>query len=349
VSKKVKLIIIAVVAVVGIGGVFTVKAINKANYSKQEEGQMIDLYTIPGKEKVYLSGKITPKQSESFMVDGAFGAVDKINVKDGQVVGKGDILFSMKNQENINEVSTLKTQLANKRKEVASAGDEETKSMINAEILDLNTQIAGLEKKTYKTVYAPFAGNIYLPEKAAISTEEGAMGPLLVLETGKYDIKTQVNEMDLLKLKVGQVVDVVITPSKKTAKGTITSISKRPTDGADTQGDYNGGSSFSNYAVKVDVEDQKDFINGFGVQAVAHFGNNENKLPLSAVIEDGGKHFVVKVENDIAKKTEVKIKEKTEQMYIVTEGLKENDLLVRDALNPNIVDGQNIYGAAVEN
>ncbi|MGL5068324.1 MAG: efflux RND transporter periplasmic adaptor subunit [Sarcina sp.] len=343
-SKKIKLIIVAVVAVVGVGGFFTVRAFNAKNNSKIEE-QMIDLYTIPGKEKVYLTGKIAPKQSESFTIDGAFGELDKMSVKDGQAVNKGDILFSMKNQENINQVSTLKTQVANKQKELANAPDEESKSMINAEILDMNTQIADLNKKTYKTIYAPFAGNIYILEETLAPSEEGAIGPLLVLETQEYDIKTQVNEMDLLKLKEGQEVEVTIIPSKKNAKGKITSISKRPKEGADTQGEYSGGSSFSNYPVKIDVEDQKDFINGFAVQAVAQFGNNENKIPLSAIIEEDGKYFVIKVVNDIATKTEVKVKEKTEQMYIVTEGLKENEVLIRDVNNPNIVDGQNIYGA----
>ncbi|MGL5573987.1 MAG: efflux RND transporter periplasmic adaptor subunit [Sarcina sp.] len=344
-SKKVKIIIISVVAVVGIGGFIGIKAFNNVANKKTEQVS-VDLYTIPGKEKVYLTGKITPKQSESFMLDGNFGSLDKINVKDGQAVQKGVALFSMKNEENISQVSTLKTQLANKQKELTNAPDEEAKKMINSEITDLNTQIKDLEKKTYKTVYAPFAGNIYIPKESVGSTEEGegAGTPILVLETGEYHINTKINEMDLLKIKEGQDVNITITPSKKTAKGKITSISKRPMEGGDTQGSYDGSASFSNYPVKIDVEDQKDFINGFGVQAVAEFGKNENKVPLSAVLEENGKYFVMKVENDIAKKSEIKVKDQSEEAYIVTEGLNENDVLVRDALNPNIVDGQNIYG-----
>lgn len=345
-SKKVKIIIISVVAVVGIGGFIGVRAFNSVANNKIVDEQSIDLYTVPGREKVYLTGKITPKQSESFMIDGGFGTLDKINVKEGQAVKKGDVLFSMKNQENINQISTLKTQVANKQKELANAPDEETKSMINNEILDLNTQIKGLENKTYKTVYAPFAGNIYLPKQTPVASEEGAGAPILVLETGDYHINTKVNEMDLLKLKEGQEVNITITPSKKTVKGKIASISKRPLDGADTQGSYDGSASFSNYPVVVEAEDQKDFVNGFGVQAVAEFGKNENKVPITTVIEEEGKYFVMKVINDIATKSEVKVKEKTDMAYIVTEGLNENDTLVRDALNPNIVDGQNIYGVA---
>lgn len=345
-SKKVKIIIISVVAVIGVVGFVGVKTFNNVANKKVAEQFNIDLYTIPGKEKVYLTGKITPKQSESFMLDGSFGDLDKINVKNGQEVQKGDILFSMKNQENIDQVSTLKTQVANKQKEVAKAPDEETKSMIKNEILELNTQIKGLEGKCYKTVYAPFKGNIYIPKKENVSSEEGAGTAILVLETSEYHIDTKVNEMELLKLKEGQEVNITITPSKKIAKGKITSISKRPMDSGDTQGSYDGSASFSNYPVKIDAEDQKDFVNGFGVQAVAEFGNNENKIPLTAVLEENGKHFVMKVENDIAKKIEVKVKDKTDTAYIVTEGLNENDTLVRDALNPNIVDGQNIYGVA---
>ncbi|MGL5765822.1 MAG: efflux RND transporter periplasmic adaptor subunit, partial [Sarcina sp.] len=312
---------------------------------KQAEMMQIDLYTIPGKEKVYLSGKITPKQSESFSLDPAFSAIEKISVNDGQDVKKGDVLFNMKNTENITQIEGLKRQLAKKKTELSKvpSEDSETKNIIKSEIEELNGQISDLNKNTYKTIYAPFAGRVHLP-KQATNSQEGVSNAIVVLETVDYHINTQVNEMELLKLKEEQEVTINITPSKATTKGKIKSVLKRPIDGGDLQGSYDGGgASFSNYPVLIEAEDQKDFVNGFGVEIVAEFGTPHHKIPLEAVLNEGGKTYIYKVVNDIAKKVEVKIKESNEKMHVISEGVNENDTLVRDASNPNIVDGQNIY------
>lgn len=348
-SKKIKILIcVAIAGIVGIGGFVGYNAISNRNMRKQAEMMQIDLYTIPGKEKVYLSGKITPKQSESFNLDPAFGSLEKISVNDGQDVKKGDVLFSMKNAENITQIESLKRQLTKKKTELSKVPTEDTeaKNIIKTEIEDLNGQISDLNKTTYKTVYAPFAGRVHLPKQTS-NTQEGGGSALVVLETVDYHINTQVNEMELLKLKEDQEVSVNITPSKATTKGKIKTVGKRPIDGGDIQGSYDGGgASFSNYPVLVEVEDQKDFINGFGVEIVAEFGNPHHKIPLEAVLNEGGKTYVYKVVNDIAKKVEVKIKESNEKMHVITEGVNENDTLITDASSPNIVDGQNIYGNA---
>ena len=341
-SKKVKIIIISAIAVIGIGGFVGVKIFNSRNDNKMMEQNMVELYTIPGKEKIFLTGKILPKQSESFSIDGEFGELDKINVKDGQAVKKGDLLYSMKNTENINQISDFKIEIANKQSELKNA-DEESKGSINQEIKDLNSEITNLNKKTYKSVYAPFVGKVYLPE-SKVGTE-GEIGALMVLETIDFYVKTETTEMEIVKLKKGQEIDIVVNATKGKAKGKIESIGERPIDGGDTSSSYDGGgASYANFPIKIAVEEQKNLKNGFGVQAIAQFGSEENKLPLTSVLEENGKHFVFKIVNDVAKKSEIKVKEKTDKHYVVIDGLSENDIIARDVSIPSIVDGQNIYG-----
>ena len=342
-SKKVKIIIISAVAVIGIGGFVGVKIFNNRNNNKMMEQNMVELYTIPGKEKIFLTGKILPKQSEAFNIDGEFGELDKINVKDGQAVKKGDLLYSMKNTENINQISDLKTQVANKQNQLKNVADEESKGMLNSEITDLNSQITSLNKKTYKSVYAPFAGKVYLPE-SKVGTE-GEIGALMVLETTDFYVKTETTEMEIVKLKKGQEIDIVVNATKGKAKGKIESIGERPIDGGEISSSYDGGgASYASFPIKIAVEEQKNLKNGFGVQAIAQFGSNENKLPLTSVLEENGKHFVFKIVNDVAKKSEIKVKERTDKHYVVIDGLSENDIIARDVSIPSIVDGQNIYG-----
>lgn len=316
-------------------------------YSNRNDKMMsemmgVDLYTIPGKEKILMTGKIVPKQSENITVPSGFTDVDKMNVKDGQVVKKGDLLFSCKNEETINELGSLNTTLANKKKELGNTEDEEVKAAINAEISEFNTQIANLNKKTYKSVYAPFSGKIYMQSGEA--NAEGQVGPLMVLETTEYYIKTQTNEMDIVKLAMDQEVDITVTSTKEKIKGKIAFIGDRPVEGGDTNSEYGGGgTSFANFDIKVMTEVQDKLKNGFGVQIIAQFGKGEYKVPVSAVIEEEGKHYVFKIVDDIATKTEIKVKEQKDDFFVVDGGIGEEDIIARDTMDSRIVDGQNIY------
>lgn len=341
-SKKVKIIIISVVSVVVVGGLGIVGYKSAINNKFVSEEMPVDLYTIPGKEKVLMTGKIVPMQSEKFTIPAGYSEIDKMNVKDGQVVKKGDLLFTCKNVENLNELSNLNTSLANKKKQLGEAADEEVKAAINAEISELNSQISNLNKSTYKSVYAPFAGKIY---KQDAQGEGGETIPTVVLETQEYYIKTQTNEMDIVKLSMEQEVEITITSTKDKVKGKISLIGDRPVEGGDTGSEYGGGGmSFANFDIKVTPDAQEKLKNGFGVQVVAQYGKSEYKIPLSAIIEEEGKSYVFKIVDDVAVKTEVNIKEKTEEFAVIDSGIGEEDTIARDTMDQRVVDGQNIYG-----
>lgn len=343
-SKKQKISILVALAVV-VGGGFTISKINVNNNKEMEaSGPMIDLYTIPGKEKVFIKGKIVPKQSKSFASPADGSEVDKINVKDGQDVKKGDLLFTTKNKEVVNEINALNTQIASKQKAKAAEQDEEIKKQIDIEIAELNGQVKALGSKAYSSYTAPFAGRVYITEN--VEAAEGAVSNVMVLETTDYYLNGSVNEFDLVKLKKDQEIDVTVLASKAKCVGKIVSIGDRPEAGAADPMGYGGGQDVASFPVKIEVEDQKDLRNGFNVQMVAEFGASENKVPVSAIKEEAGKKYVLKVVDDIPTKAEVKVKSSDEKISIVTEGLNENDVIIRDANDPSIIEGKNIYEAS---
>lgn len=338
-SKKVKIIIISVIAVIAVGGIGF--ATMRSNNSKIVMDEMpVDLYTIPGKEKVVMTGKIVPLKSENISIPVGFSEIDKMNVEDGKVVKKGDLLFTCKNTESLNEVATLNATLTGKKKALEKA-DEETKPIIEEEISQLNTQIANLNKNAYKSVYAPFEGKIYMQESQG---ENGVKSKNIILETQDYYIKTQTNEIDLVKLAIEQEVDIIVTSTKEKIKGKISLIGDRPLESVENQGGYNpGGTSFANFDIKITPDTQEKLKNGFAVQIIAQYGKSEYKIPHSAVIEEDGKTFVFKIIDDIATKTEITIKEKTNDFILVDTGLGEEEIIARDSLDMRLIDGQNIY------
>lgn len=337
-SKKQKIAIIVSIAVVVGGGFTATKFINRNNSQVGIEGPMIDLYTIPGKEKVFIKGKIVPKQSKTFSLTGE-GEMDKMNVKDGSIVKKGDLLFSTKNSGQVAEITNLNNTIARKQKEKEGLEDEEAKKAIDSEIADLNGQVSTLKSTAYKSYYAPFEGKIYLTESTQETQGEGSAS-LMVLETTDYYITGDVNEYDLVKLKVDQEVNIKVLASKASCVGKISQIGDRPIEGSSDPYSMQSSASF---AIKIDVEDQKELKNGFNIQAVAEFGASENKVPIAAIKEEEGKTYVMKIVDDIPVKAEVTVKSSDESIALISEGLNENDVILRDANAPGIVEGQNIY------
>lgn len=339
-KKKISMVVAVLVVIMG-GGVIVGNRIFRGDgftFMVDSEVNNLDLYTIPGKDKVYISGKIIPKQSKEFFLTAEEGEIDKISVKDGAVVKKGDLLYSSKNTEKINQIADLKKSLTSKKSELNQA-PEESKGSIKEEIKGIESELKDLNSFAYKKVYAPFAGKIYISEES--SRGEEAL-PIMTLETKEYYVKGSVSELDLLKIKKEQDVNINILSSKTKVAGKISFIGERPLDSSNEGGGY-GQSTMSQYAVKIDVEDQKDLKNGFNVQGIAEVGQAEKKIPVTSIIDEGENKYVFKIEGDIAMKMKVNIKESNEEFAVVTEGLNDGDNIARDGNDPRLIDGKNIY------
>ncbi|WP_251862409.1 HlyD family efflux transporter periplasmic adaptor subunit [Clostridium sp. Marseille-Q2269] len=130
--KKKRVIIVSLIIVVTISLIgFTVITINKLKNNTKNNAKKVSLYTVKEAPNVFFEGEIKSSKSVVLQADTAKGTVDKINVKDKQMVKAGDILFSYKNNQFIDqkndleyELDTLKDKYNKTKKELNSVSDK---------------------------------------------------------------------------------------------------------------------------------------------------------------------------------------------------------------------------------
>lgn len=336
-GKKQKIVIgITIVALLG-GGFYGFININQSIKEKKLEESVVEIYKVPGREKIYMNGKILPVKSERLSVSSEQGELSQIKVENNAYVEKGTPLFTCKNSSQIREIESIKSQVSDKTKEKLKAPDEETKLMIDAEINQLNKQISELNKTAYSTVYAPFSGNIYLNESGNDKSY------VLILETVELYVKGQINERDSYKIGLDQSVEITAVATNDKYNGKIIEISDRPYEGEDLGQNYGSDSGMTKYEVKMSLDSQDNLKHGLNAQIVALSGTTDKKIPNVSVLEESNKYYVFKVKNEVAHKTEIKVKEKKDDYYVVEDGIKENDEIIKDIYGRDIKDKDPVY------
>lgn len=339
-SKKQKIAIAIALGVVCTGGVVGYNVVTKNIESKATaDNAQVELYYVPDEEKIFINGKLVPKQSKDFYVSSEQGELNEIKVKDGDLIKKDTLLYICKNAQLSDEVEELKSELEAKKKERNSAEDEATKKSLNSEISSLQEKINKLNKKVFTYVYAPFDGKVYLNNDSNGGNEAG---PVMTLQSTEFYIDGKVNEYDLFKINLEQEIEVMLYATKEKVTGKITFIGDRPYGSSDSQG--NSSESLTEYGVRIEVDQQSTFRNGLHVQGIAKYAESDLRVPASAVKEEDGKYYVYKVENDIAHKAEINVVEKTDEFVVVNEGVNQGEILIKNLHVVNIEDGQNIYG-----
>lgn len=338
-TKKKKIIIAVTIAVLSIGGFSTYSTISTNHKEQIENENTFGIYTIPGKEKIFMSGKVEPVNIKKIFVDGENGELDKVIVGNGKYVSKGTPLFTCKNKSQINEISNLNTQISQKKKEKQSVVDEESKQVIEMEIKELNKQVSNLNKTAYSTVYAPFAGKVYINDKAF---EGDNTQPVLTLQTQEFYIKAQVNERDSYKIKLNQIVEVTALATKQTYDGKIFNINDIPLDGEELSQDFSNDNGMSQYSVDISLDKQDNLKSGLHVQLVALYGSEYRKIPSTAVLKEGNKNYVFKLDGTVVTKKEIVVVQEKDGYMLVSNGIKQNDKIVEDIIDRNILDGQEI-------
>ncbi|MFR9069664.1 MAG: efflux RND transporter periplasmic adaptor subunit [Paraclostridium sp.] len=339
-GKKKAIIGSIVIIALCISGFVVFKSKNSDGGEVAEETP--EIYTVPGKEKIFVNGKVIPNKSEDFFIDGDKGELDEIKVEDGQKVEKGSALFSCKNKSAISEVEDLKEQIKVKENEKKNIEDELLKKSVESEIEQLNRQLKKFEDKAYSTVNAPFSGKVYINEQ---SQGENQTPSIMTLESEDFYIKGQASEQDLSKLSLNQEMEILVYSTKEKFKGKITFIGDRPStnqSGIENMGNQN----MSYYDIKINFLENQDLTNvknGFHVQNTIEVSNKKIKVPYTSLIQEDEKRFLYKVIDGIVYKQEVKTEETNDEFAVVTEGVGENDEVIRYADDKNIKEGESIY------
>ena len=321
--KKKKFIIIGVLAVVVLavlGGIWSLthsKEEKKANHYET----MVAQKALP----LTMSGNVSPKEVRSFMVTKKNLA--QMEVKDGQKVTNGQVLYTTYNQANASELDELKVTLAkyqrakttvNKKLQDArntlnkmqssDEGYSEAKDAVasaNDEVADATDSINATQRKIDQVSQevspnsvAPFDGDV------AVKYDDNGNAKVTV-SSSALQMVTTVSEYDYAKVKAGDSVTVSAVATGKKQEATITLVDAHPTTTNATNG--------SKYKVYADL-DAKNFIDGQTIKAkVAQAG-----IIIAKSCVRQGKVYVVedgKVTSQAITGKEV------DGQYIVTAGL----------------------------
>ena len=327
-KSKNKKILIGTIIIIALGsGVFIFTKNNNKNDNTIKTENMIETYTIADNEKIFINGKIVPTESKDFNIP-TEGEISKLNVDNGKLVKKGDLLFTTENESILNEIESLKIQINDLEK-----SNSENDPIINSEINKLNSQISILNKKAYINTYAPFDGKIYLNEESNISDSS-----FMTLQSNTFYMKGITSEQDLSRLKIDDPAEVLILSTEQKIIGRISFISDRPTSSENMAGE---NSSLSYYDINISFEDQENLVNGFHVQASIEIIDNLSKIPTSALVKTDDEVYVFKVIDGILKKQNVEIVSSNDEFTVIKSGLDKNDIIVKYPID-NMKEGDPI-------
>ena len=367
------IVTVVILAGVGVGSYFLKQSMNKESVATME------IYTVPSTDKVFVNGKIEPEKVENIFLDATKGTVDKVEVKNGDVVEKGDTLFTYKNEQVQSQLEQLELQLnsAKSQKEEINKQNAEAKKQledlkkaglenqmpqggqmpnlgqntggelstgnVDEQIKLLEKQIKALKDKEYYKVTAPIDGKIILAESSGNPTQ-----PYITVESGDYYISGSVNEKDQPKIKEGQEAEITILSTNKNVKGKISSVGNTPVDNgaslsAQTGAQGGAGGNMSYYEVKITPDSQEDLTNGFHVQASVNLDKKPIEIPKEAILSGDNEEFVFKnVDGKLVKQViTYSPKEGSEDIVIVSGGLNEEDKIVSNP-TPNMKEGMKV-------
>ncbi|WEV15006.1 efflux RND transporter periplasmic adaptor subunit [Clostridium perfringens D] len=367
------IVTVVILAGVGVGSYFLKQSMNKESVATME------IYTVPSTDKVFVNGRIEPEKVENIFLDATKGTVDKVEVENGDVVEKGDTLFTYKNDQVQSQVEQLELQLnsAKSQKEEINkqnaeakkqledlkkaglenqmpqggqmpnlgqnAGGEISTGSVDEQIKLLEKQIKALKDKEYYKVTAPIGGKVILAESSTNPTQ-----PYITVESGDYYISGSVNEKDQPKIKEGQEVQITILSTNKNINGKISSVGNTPIDNgaslaAQTGAQGGAGGNMSYYEVKITPDSQEDLTDGFHVQASVNLDKKPIEIPKEAILSVDNEEFVFKnVDGKLVKQViTYSPKEGSEDEVIVSSGLNEEDKIVSNP-TPNMKEGMNV-------
>ncbi|HII4439913.1 efflux RND transporter periplasmic adaptor subunit [Clostridium perfringens] len=367
------IVTVVILAGVGVGSYFLKQSMNK------ESVETMEIYTVPSTDKVFVNGKIEPEKVENIFLDATKGTVDKVEVENGDVVEKGDTLFTYKNDQVQSQVEQLELQLnsAKSQKEEINkqnaeakkqledlkkaglenqmpqggqmpnlgqnAGGELSTGNVDEQIKLLEKQIKALKDKEYYKVTAPIGGKVILAESSGNPTQ-----PYITVESGDYYISGSVNEKDQPKIREGQEVQITILSTNKNINGKISSVGNTPIDNgaslsAQTGAQGGAGGNMSYYEVKITPDSQEDLTNGFHVQASVNLDKKPIEIPKEAILSVDNEEFVFKnVDGKLVKQViTYSPKEGSEDEVIVSSGLNEEDKIVSNP-TPNMKEGMKV-------
>lgn len=214
--KKKHIIFISIIGVIILSGIIAYVFKNNKSLANNKAGE-VALYTIPAKEKVFVNGIIVPEKTENVYRDETKGSINKVSVTDGQVVSKGDALFTYKNELITDQIDESNQQIttSNNQKKKLLDKKAEAKNLLANQNLKAKKQVAEQEsaqaaaqkaaqmasEKETQQVTAPAVDSDSIVASLTAGTEAQISGYIDQIDALQIQIDTSNNQVKKLKDK----------------------------------------------------------------------------------------------------------------------------------------------------
>lgn len=354
-------IILAIIALACIGGlVFKLVKANQKNETKYS------LYTVSAGSDLVFSAISKTGDAQQVYNNQAYGEVEKVHVKTGQSVKKGDSLITFVNKEVEKQIDQMQLQLEQAKSQANYALEDrnsayksynklvekynetfspELEMQIDQMEPTLNQsnraykqaldqvelqkkQLNDLKESSRKTINATISGVCKVNEKNIDNPM--SQGALVEVTSDENIIEGNISEYDYNKLKENDEVEVIPINGDEKTKGTVVEISNTPESQA--------GSFEANQMQNMTEQsgsNSSNFVFKIKTQKPIHIGFNVQvrkksdniELAKDMVKEEDSKYYVFEYKDSKAVKKEVQL-EKNTNSYTVISGLKSGDKII---------------------
>ena len=354
-------IVLAIIVLACVGGlVFKLVKANKKAETKYS------LYTVSAGSDLVFSAISKTGDAQQVYNNQAYGEVEKVHVKTGQSVKKGDSLITFVNKEVEKQIDQMQLQLEQAKSQANYALEDrnsayksynklvekynetfspELEMQIDQMEPTLNQsnraykqaldqvelqkkQLNDLKESSRKTINATISGVCKVNEKNIDNPM--SQGALVEVTSDENIIEGNISEYDYNKLKENDEVEVIPINGDEKTKGTVVEISNTPESQA---GSFEANQMQS--MTEQSGSSSSNFEFKIKTQKPIHIGFNvqvrkkSDKIELAKdmVKEEDSKYYVFEYKDSKAVRKEVQL-EKNTNSYTVISGLKSGDKII---------------------
>lgn len=318
-KKRKKIVIWVVVIVVAVVGVYYLYG---KFFSSKEETHSFSLspeniITVEGGDvirTVDAFGQVRPNR-ESFLAFASSGILEKIEVEEGQEVEKGEVLARLQNAQQ-------KSQLLQAENAYKIAKVDASSSELEERGLAYEAARESYEKTLIKAPFAGEAAEILAYEGDSVA---GSSEIIYLVNRDKIYVDVNIDEVDIKEISLGQQAEITFDayPELK-LPALVDSISPLAAG--------MGGITVVEVTLQLTQSDPR-IMSGFSaeVEITVEEVYDVVRVPIEAVVERGGMHFVLLVTENEPKMTMVRVGKGNDEYVEVLSGLKENDRIAANA------------------
>lgn len=200
------------------------------------------------------------------------------------------------------------------------------------QVEDVTAEVERLQNNIKTTIKSRVNGVIEI-DKDIEDFNDVREGPLALIVSNDVEINSSVSEFDYKNIYEGASVEIRIPNDDQIVDGKITSIDRRPSNGATT---IESSNDSSRYIFTVNPD---EFIQ-YGYSVLIAIYQNTIKLPKSSVLKENDLSYVYVYKNGIAERKSVEVEEEGD-LYRLESGLDIDDEILLD-VSKDLEDGEEV-------